>query len=375
MNRKNWLLGVIAIPGLLLLTVLSATPALADTVESPISTTANENLVSVSPDGKWVATTGLNSGDVFVYDVEAGTATSYSTESSSLGGTVFNSDGSQLYIADYAGDEIFVMSPSTGSFLGTWGPVDEPWLLALTPDNGKLMIEQYPGGMVQLGLSPLTGFGAPFAVADANVHQICMSADGSKIFVPDYAGNDINVVEVGTNNVTSVTNINLDGPISCALGSDGSLFIGNALSKDVLKFDAQGNYAASSGSLFSTGGPYGLGVVCGKLYAGNRTSQSIAVLDPLDLSAHQSPLTVLSDEWVTFSGAASPTTHTMWFGGYNYVAGLVSVASNGCDTPPEPLPDTGTPDVSLPVALGGGAALLAAGIAALIYTARRRSTI
>lgn len=376
---------------LLLVGVAGVSPAHAELFDGPMPTIGDVNMPAVSPDGSWVVSVSTNDG-ITIYDVATATATTYDlglTGSFTLGWPVFAPDSQSFYVPNNTNGSIYNVRASDGWILGTYGYFGDsnPWLLGITGDGNRLIVNRWDGSMVILGMNPATGFGTPFAVASGNVSQMCTSPDGSLAYVVDYGDDDIDVVDVAQETVIAHwTNPAMNGPTSCAVDADGTLYVGDSLTPQVHRFAADGSSITSAeimGNSEPTYKPHvnGLAVACGQLYAGlfgiypptSVIENTIAVLDPATLD-FQTSFAVDDTDWTTWGGASSESTNTVWFGGYRGAAGLLGI-KNECVTP-TPTPDPKLPDTGISGSLNAtagvlGGALVVVGLLALILVRRK----
>jgi len=354
--------------------------ASAATALTPVATSGPNNFVAVSPDGSVVAAVSAISGVSF-YDVATGDIRTYdlglAPGAAFLGQPTFSLDGQSLYVPNSSSSPgyIYVVRVSDGAVTLSYAYFGEssPWQVALSADGSRLAVSLFNGRMVMLDMvgSPPPGFGAPFDVSDDNIHQMCTSPDRTLAYSIDYAGNDVDVVDIALGSVVdNLTAPGMNAPYSCTVDAEGNLYVGDYLTPQVHRFPANGSASTTSQALFDVDDYVGgVNIACGLLFAGSDNATLVG-LDPVTL-APVAELTVDSSDWRTFSGAPTSTDDAGWFGGDDQDAGLVGIENN-CPTPSPSLPDTGASQSVIGTSIAVSAGLLVAGALALIVVRRRQ---
>jgi LPXTG-motif cell wall-anchored protein len=232
---------------------------------------------------------------------------------------------------------------------------------AITPDGSTLIVHSYETQeIVKIALATNTA-SAPFAIGLDYPYQLCVTSDSKTVYVPGYDAGYTSVVDIAS--LTETDRLLDDGgPLSCALGTDGTLYIGD------YDIGAIRMYAPDGRSLLSAEGlvddMYGIGLTCNSVILGDYQNTGYVILDRATLAQTG---TIASDVY-TYMMAVTADAKTTWVGGYAAEFGLQKVTEDNC---PVALPDTGASQALVITLASVGGGLLVLGIVAMIIVRRR----
>lgn len=340
-----------------------ASPAYAAPVASPtIETIGGRNFVSTSSDGTITAgyseATGLS-----VYNSSANQVASFTNEELgvvSAGEAVVSPDGAFIYLMGYDPETITVIDVVAQTIDRTIALPFAAWMGAITPDGETLIAYAYETGeIVKISLATDT-VSAPLDLGLDYPYQLCITSDSSTLYVPGYDAGYTSVVDIDS---LAETDRLLDdgGPLSCALGADDTLYIGDWDIAAIRMYDTEGRSLLSAEGLVEE--MYGIGLTCGSVIVGDYQNTGYVVLDRNTLSQTG---TIASDVY-TYMMTATRDATTTWVGGYAAEFGLQSITESECT-----LPDTGANPSVIGTSLAVSVGLLVAGAFALIVVRRRQ---
>jgi YVTN family beta-propeller protein len=154
-------------------------------------------------------------------------------------GVAVSPDGSTLYVAGNASNDVYAVKASTGAVLATIPAGSAPNALLLSPDGSRLYVSNNQAGTISVidtasdtNIATITIPGGPHGAPTAmNIPQTtCISPDGSTLYVPGPPGGPVSVVSTATDTVTGAINPpGGPGPgaiasnsWACAVSPDGS---------------------------------------------------------------------------------------------------------------------------------------------------------
>lgn len=362
---KKILVGASAVTIAALASVGLATPALAAPVASPtIATIGGYNFVSTSADGNVTAaysgTTGLS-----VYNASTQMVSNYTDTSlgmTSVGEAVVSPDGSEIYILGDNPQVVAVFDVAGESVTGTISIPFSAWMGAITPDGSTLIVyAKNSQDLVKIALATDT-VSDPLDLGLDYPYQLCITSDSSTLYVPGYDAGYTSIVDIGTFVETGQL-ADDGGPLSCALGADDTLYIGD------YDLGAIRMYAPDGKSLLSAEGlvdeMYGIGLTCGSVIVGDYQNTGYVTLDRATLSQ----VGFIDSPVYTYMMSVTADAKTTWVGGYAADPGLQSITEETC---PTALPDTGASSSVIGTSIAVSAGLLVAGAIALIVLRRRK---
>ena len=344
-----------------------ATPAFAAPVAGPgFEVIGGYNFVSTSADGTITVTYSGSTG-LSLYKSATNQVSSYTDTSlglTSAGDPVVSPDGSTVYIMGNTPQEVVVFDVASETVDRTISLPFSAWMGAITPDGSTLIAyAKTTQELVKISLDTDT-VSAPLDLGLDYPYQLCITSNGSTLYVPGYDAGYTSIVDIAS---LSETDRLLDdgGPLDCALGADDTLYIGD------YDIGAVREYAPDGKSLLSAEGlvdeMYGMGLTCNSVILGDYQNTGYVVLDRTTLAQTGT----IDSEVYTYMMAVTADAKTTWVGGYAADPGLQSVTEDTC---PVALPDTGASPSVIGTSLSVSAGLLAAGVIALLVVRRRNRT-
>ena len=384
--------GIVAL-GLSGLSLATAIPAAA-AVGPQTSTFVLENdpeFSAVSPDRSLMVVSSENADEVWFLYTATGLATMVADPNGDIddpGQIVFTSDGSTVYLANYASGagNIVEINVATASVVDTLSAdeISGAWTLAISPDNGTLYIGDYTDDTI-------VAYDIANDTADAvdshdYPYQMFISADGSKVYSIDFYG-EIDVLNTSTGLVsqtwTSLSAISDFGMYGSCTNSSKSVFYvvdsGNDALYAVSSADgtiiSQNTSDVTSGSNYCAVSPDNSSVFVTNYDIGNTGVDSIAT-EPGEVAEFRaSDLTFVKNYSFPYVAYTQQMQFfndcTAWvtgYYGYGQTLTLDTVACGG-------LADTGLSSTQLVAALSIGVGLAAVGTVALVANRRRTALV
>ena len=344
-----------------------ATPAFAAPVAAtPIPTLGGYNFVSTSADGTITATYSSSTG-LSVYNSTTDEIANYTDTSlglTSSGDPLVSPDGAYIYLMGYDPQQVTVFDVAAESVDRTIALPFSAWMGAITPDGSTLIAYSYETQeIVSIDVATDT-VSAPLDLGLDYPYQLCITSDSSTLYVPGYDAGYTSVVDIAS---LAETDRLLDdgGPLSCALGADDTLYIGDWDISAIRMYDPEGRSLLSVEGLVEE--MYGIGLTCSSIIVGDYQNTGYVVLDRTTLAQTG---TIASDVY-TYMMAVTADATTTWVGGYAAEFGLQSITEDTC---PVALPDTGVSPSVIGTSLAVSAGLLGAGVIALVVVRRRNRT-
>lgn len=344
-----------------------ASPAFAAPVATPtIETIGGRNFVSTSSEGTITAAYSEATG-LSVYSSTANQVASFTNAELgvvSAGEAVVSPDGAFIYLMGYDPQAITVIDVVAQTVDRTIALPFTAWMGAITPDGETLIAYAYETGeIVKISLAADT-VSAPLDLGLDYPYQLCITSDSSTLYVPGYDAGYTSVVDIDS---LAETDRLLDdgGPLSCALGADDTLYIGDWDISAIRMYDPEGRSLLSVEGLVEE--MYGIGLTCNSVIVGDYQNTGYVVLDRQTLAQTG---TIASDAY-TYMMTTTRDAKTTWVGGYAAEFGLQSITEDNC---PVALPDTGASPSVIGTSLSVSAGLLAAGVIALLVVRRRNRT-
>jgi LPXTG-motif cell wall-anchored protein len=363
---KKILFGASAVAIAALASVGLATPAFAAPVAGPvIGVLGSYNFVSTSADGTITAAFSEASG-LSVYSSTSNEVVSFTNAElgvESSAEAVVSPDGAYIYLLGYDPEQVTVIDVESESIDRTIALPFAAWMGAITPDGSTLIVHSYETyEIVKITLATDT-VSAPFDIGLDYPYQLCITSDSATLYVPGYDAGYTSVVDIAS--LTETDRLLDDGgPLSCALGADDTLYIGD------YDIGAIRVYAPDGKSLLSEEGlveeMFGIGLTCGSVIVGDYQNTGYVILDRATLAQTG---TIASDVY-TFMMTTTRDATTTWVGGYDSGYGLQSITEDTC--PAAALPDTGASPSVIGTSIAVSAGLLVAGALALIVVRRRQ---
>ena len=342
-----------------------STPAFAAPVAGPIlEVIGGYNFVSTSADGTITATYSSSTG-LSVYNSTTNEVSNYTDTSlglSSSGHAVVSPDGAFIYMMGYDPQQVTVFDVAAESIDRTIALPFTAWMGAITPDGSTLIAYAYETQeIVKIALATNT-VSAPFDIGLDYPYQLCVTSDSSTLYVPGYDAGYTSVVDIES---FTETNRLLDdgGPLSCALGADDTLYIGDYDTGAIRMYDPEGRSLLSAEGLVEE--MYGIGLTCRSVIVGDYQNTGYVTLDRATLAQTGT----ISSDVFTFMMSVTADANTTWVGGFAAAFGLQSITEDTC---PTALPDTGASPSVIGSSIAVSAGLLVAGALALIMLRRRQ---
>ena len=202
-----------------------------NTVVSTITISSDSpTTVAVSPDGTRLYVVNLNSNNVSVIN----TATNALIASIGVGGypvcVAVNPDGNTVYVVN-SSNNISVIDVATNA-IRTTIPVISPYGICLSPDGSKLYLSVLGASDVLVINTSTNAVIATIPVAPSPA-GITISPDGSRIYVSNGDSNSVTVISTATNAVTATIPVGTN-PTGISVSPDGALvYVANEQSNSV----------------------------------------------------------------------------------------------------------------------------------------------
>ena len=136
---------VFEITGILLLTLITSTPAWAG---------SSNSLLDISADGKLLACSNRDSGTVTIVDPQTFMKLREIPVGHKPEGVTFLGQTHQLAVAIYADDQVVFVDADKGEVLGRCDVFDEPYAVVSTHDGSRVWVTlEYPGQLIEIDAS------------------------------------------------------------------------------------------------------------------------------------------------------------------------------------------------------------------------------
>jgi DNA-binding beta-propeller fold protein YncE len=180
---------------------------------------------------------------------------------------------------------------------------------AITPDGSTLIVHSYETQeIVKIALAT-NAVSAPFAIGLDYPYQLCVTSDSKTVYVPGYDAGYTSVVDIAS--LTETDRLLDDGgPLSCALGADDTLYIGDYDIGAIRMYAPDGRSLLSEEGLVE--GVAGIGLTCGSVIVGDYQNTGYVILDRATLAQTG---TIASDVY-TYMMTTTRDATTTWVGGY-----------------------------------------------------------
>jgi len=309
-----------------LATVGLASPAFAAPVASPnVATIGGYNFVSTSADGTITAAYSPSVG-LSVYNSTTDQVRSYTAlflGMTHVGEAVVSPDGTEIYILGDNPQAVAVFNVASETVTRTIALPFSAWMGAITPDGATLLVyARTTQEIVKIDLGT-DAVSTPLDLGLDYPYQLCVTSNGSTLYVPGYDAGYTAIVDVGSLTQTG-TLPDADQPLNCVLGADDTLFIGDYATGSVRKYAADGSNIVSASGLAED--MYGMGLTCNSVIVGDYQNTGYAVLDRTTLAQTG---TIASDVF-TYMMTVTADAKTTWVGGYAADPGLQSITEDNC---------------------------------------------
>jgi LPXTG-motif cell wall-anchored protein len=235
---------------------------------------------------------------------------------------------------------------------------------AITPDGQTLIVYSYDSQRIVKVALATDAVSAPLEFGLDYPYQLCITSDSSTLYVPGYDADYTAIVDIASLTETGRL-LDDGGPLTCALGADDTLYIGDYDTGEIRKYAADGSSIVSASGLVEE--MFGIGLTCGSVIVGDYQNAGYVILDRATLAQTG---TIASDVY-TYMMTTTRDATTTWVGGYYSGYGLQSITEDTC--PAAALPDTGASPSVIGTSVAVSAGLLVAGALALIAVRRRNA--
>ena len=375
------------------LSFASAIPAAA-VVGPQTSTFVSEDdaqFSAVSPDKSLMVVSYEGADEVWFLNTATGVATIVADPNEDIadpGQVVFTSDGSTIYLANYASGSgnIVEIDVATAAVVDTLSAaeISGPWTLAISPDNSTLYIGDYiDDTLVTYDIANDT---ADSVDSHNYPYQMYISTDGSTVYSIDYYG-DTDVFNTSTGLVTQtwtslsvIPDFEMYG--SCTNSSKSVFYVvdvGNDALYAVSSADgtivAQNTSDITSGSIYCAVSPDNSSVFVTNYDIGN-TGVAFIATEPGEVAEFRaSDLTFVKNysfPYVAYTEQMQFFNNcTAWVTGYYGYGQTLTLDTVSCGG----LADTGASASTNVALVSSGAALVALGALALWFLRRRTATV
>ncbi len=184
---------------------------------------------------------------------------------------------SNVYVANLAGNNIAVLSPSF-SVIGSVPVAQGPTGLGVTPNGASVYVSCQSANVVSVINTSSNSVIANIPVGAAPT-QLAISPDGTRVIVSDSGSNQVSIIETGSNSVIGTVGVG-SKPSGLAFSRDGSrAFVANSFSNNVSIIDTSSNSVI--GTFNSGAQPSAILVTPNgqRIYVANGGSGSVTVHD------------------------------------------------------------------------------------------------
>ncbi len=366
---KKIVIWTMAIAVAALATVGLATPAFAAPVTSSnVATIGGANFVSTSADGTITAAYSADTG-LSVYNSTTDQVSSYTAiflGMTHVGEAVVSPDGTEIYILGDNPQAVAVFNVSSETVTRTIALPFSAWMGAITPDGSTLLVyAKTTQEILKIDLGSDT-VSTPLNLGLDYPYQLCVTSNGSTVYVPGYDAGYTSIVDIGSLTQTG-TLPDTDQPLNCVLGADDTLFIGDYATGAVRKYAADGSNIVSAAGLAEE--MYGMGLTCNSVIVGDYQNTGYAVLDRTTLEQTGS----IASEVYTYMMTVTADAKTTWVGGYYAAQGLQSITEDNCPVAAPTLPNTGISSQGAFMMTGIASLALALGAGLIMHRRRKNS--
>jgi DNA-binding beta-propeller fold protein YncE len=346
---------------------------------------------AVSPDKSLMVLSYEGADEVWFLNTATGAATIVADPNEDIadpGQVVFTSDGSTIYLANYASGSgnIVEIDVATAAVVDTLSAaeISGPWTLAISPDNSTLYIGDYSDDtLVTYDIANDT---ADSVDSHNYPYQMHISTDGSTVYSIDYYG-DIDVFNTSTGLVTQTwTSLSVISDFamygSCTNSSMSVFYVvdsGNDALYAVSSADgtiiSQNTSDITSGSIYCAVSPDNSSVFVTNYDIGN-TGVDLIATEPGEVAEFRAsdlafvknysfPYVAYTEQMQFFNNC------TAWVTGYYGYGQTLTLDTVSCGG----LADTGASASTNVALVSSGAALVALGALALWFLRRRTATV
>lgn len=167
--------------------------------------------------------TNLNSANVSVIDVATNSLITAIPVGGSPYGVSVSPDGSTVYVTNRDDSTVSVISTATNTVIATIGWVGHhPQGIVVSPDGSKVYVVTDDGFDSQVSIiDAFTNTLSDSVELPSNAQSVCISPDGSTLYVNDTYYGNLTVVNTATNLITAAITVGYV-PTSLAITPDGS---------------------------------------------------------------------------------------------------------------------------------------------------------
>jgi YVTN family beta-propeller protein len=199
-----------------------------------------------------------------------------------------------LYVADYEGNYVAVISSETGQQVGppiSTGSGSGPWTLTLSPDGKTVYVANYDGNSVSvIDTQTKSVVGEPIPVGETAA-GIAVTPDGKRIVVANAGSDSVTVIDAQSRVPVATISVGKQ-PEGVAITPNGArAFITNTSGNTVSVIDLATNQAV--GPPIAVGeDPYGVAATPdgSRVLVANVDSDSLSVIDPASATTIGSPI-------------------------------------------------------------------------------------
>ncbi|WP_235283003.1 beta-propeller fold lactonase family protein [Methanosarcina sp. 1.H.T.1A.1] len=237
--------------------------------------------VAVNPDGKKVYVANSGSNNVSVIDTTTNNVTATINVGKSPKGIAVSPDGTKIYVVNSENGNVSVIDTATNNVTATVNVGSVPYGVAVTPDGKKVYVTGGDLGNDNSNVSIIDTV-TNNVIAVVNVegipYGIAVNPDGKKVYVASLGSNNVSVIDVATNRITS--EVKIGNPTGVAVNPDGKkVYVANSDSNNVSVIDTTTNTVIATVPVGNN--PFGVAVTPDgkKVYVANSGSNNVSVID------------------------------------------------------------------------------------------------
>lgn len=241
-----------------------------DTVTGLVTMITGERIhfpfqVAITPDGSSIFVTDQSGFFVSVIDTATNTVRSTTNIGDNTYGIAISPDGSVAYVTNntnspaavYAIDTTTLAVTTITDLVGPGRSFSEPYFVCFSPDGTTAYVTNQTGGtagngsvsIIDVGTHSVIGIVDDSSFPFSDPSGICITPDGSTLYVANFDNNNISVVSTsGTPTVTGIIDdFSFDGPFLFLVSPDGNtLYVSNNNSSTVSKINIPSNRVTGS---------------------------------------------------------------------------------------------------------------------------------
>jgi YVTN family beta-propeller protein len=276
-----------------------------NTVTNTISVPSYPFGVSVSPDGSKVYITHCDSitmeSSLSVINTSTNTlSTTIPLISNYALGLAVNPNGSKIYVADSLISVINTSTNTISSFINTNNGIGtaNPYGVCISKDGSKLFVANYGNNTATIINTATETILATINVGN-NPMAICVNSDGSKVYVTNFSDSTVSVIDANSYSVLTTINVGANPNAICISPDDSKIYVSNMNGPSVSVINSATNTVVSTITTILRAQGISLSSDASKLYVMDSYSNSVSVINT---SNYNISMNISVGEWPTSFG-------------------------------------------------------------------------